>query len=338
MSRRPHDSAFEPAWWLRNPHAQTMWGKFARSSGKVRTRVECLTAPDGDNIELRHLDASSDRAPRVLMLHGLEGTPRSHYVGGFFSEARRRGWGATLMMFRGCGSAPNLARRFYHSGETTDVAYVFDTLACRWPRSPWLLAAVSLGGNVLLKWLGELEDRYPRAIAAAAVVSVPFDLEAGALHISRGFARLYDRNFVRSLRHKALAKLARYPDLFDRSALDGARTILDFDDAVTAPVHGFADARDYYARASSIGFLSRVRVSTLLLSAVDDPFLPPAVLERVQRIASQNPALTMEFPRHGGHVGFVAGPFPWRPRYYAERRVFRFFDVTMERSTGNGYD
>jgi predicted alpha/beta-fold hydrolase len=241
------------------------------------------------------------------------------------------------MMFRGCGSAPNVARRFYHSGETTDVAWVFETLSRRSPRAPWLLAAVSLGGNVLLKWLGEIADRPPQ-IAAAAAVSVPFDLEAGARHISQGFARIYDRNFVRSLRRKAVAKLARYPDLFDAAELNRARTIYDFDDAVTAPVHGFADARDYYSRSSSIHFLHAVRVPTLLLSSADDPFLPGAVLERVRRLADGNPALTLEFTARGGHVGFVSGRFPWRPAYYAERRVFRFFDHALERGRETGYD
>jgi predicted alpha/beta-fold hydrolase len=333
----PADDAFEPAWWLRNPHAQTMWGKFARRPAKLRMRPECLTTPDGDNIELHHLAGASDDAPRVLLLHGLEGSPRSHYVTGFFAEARRRGWGATLMMFRGCGAAPNLARRFYHSGETTDVSWVFDTLSRRSPRAPWLLAAVSLGGNVLLKWLGEIDDRPPQ-IAAASAVSVPFDLEAGARHISRGFARVYDRNFVRSLRRKAAAKLARYPDLFDDRKLERVRTIYEFDDAVTAPVHGFADARDYYARSSAIGFLDRVRVPTLLLSSFDDPFLPGTVLQRVRHVATGNPALTLAFTARGGHVGFISGRFPWRPVYYAERRVFGFFERALERWRETSYD
>lgn len=333
MSMSSSDT-FEPAWWLKNPHAQTMWGKFARRPGKVRMRPECLTASDGDNIELHHLDGGSERAPRVLLLHGLEGSTRSHYVGGLVDQARRRGWGATLMMFRGCGSAPNIARRFYHSGETTDVAFVLDILSRRSPRTPWFLAAVSLGGNVLLKWLGEIGDRFPRQVVAAAAVSVPFDLEAGARHISRGFARVYDRNFVRSLRRKAAAKLARYPDLFDHRKLELARTIYEFDDAVTAPVHGFADARDYYDRSSSLAFLDRIRVPTFLLSAADDPFLPGDVLHRVQRVADRSPTLTLELSPHGGHVGFVAGRFPWRPRYYAEERVFRFFEAHWSADEG----
>lgn len=335
---RSDDASFEPAWWLRNAHAQTIWGKVARRPGKHRTRSECVTTPDGDSLELHHLDPVASDAPRVLLLHGLEGSPRSHYIAGVFGEARRRGWGATLLMFRGCGSAVNIARRFYHSGETSDVGFVFEMLSRRWPNTQWLLAAVSLGGNVLLKWLGELGELRSPNIRAAAAVSVPFDLEAGARHISHGFARVYDRNFLRSLRRKAISKLARYPDLFDRNALDRARTIFDFDDVVTAPVHGFADAVDYYSRSSSIGFLENIRVPTLLLSAGDDPFLPSEVLTRVKRLSVRNAALVLEFTRHGGHVGFVGGKVPWKPFYYAEHRVFRFFDDAMERRDHTSYD
>lgn len=335
---RSDNAPFEPAWWLRNAHAQTIWGKVARRPGKHRTRLECMTAADGDNLELHHLDPVAPDRPRVLLLHGLEGSPRSHYIAGVLGEAQRRGWGASLLMFRGCGSVANMARRFYHSGETSDVSFVFETLSRRWPSTQWLLAAVSLGGNVLLKWLGELGELRSPSIRAAATVSVPFDLEAGARHISRGFARIYDRNFLRSLRRKAVAKLDRYPDLFDRDALGRARTIFDFDDVVTAPVHGFVDAVDYYSRSSSIGFLERIRVPTLLLSAIDDPFLPSEVLARVRRLATRNPALTLEFSAHGGHVGFVAGKVPWKPFYYAEHRVFRFFDRAMERRDLTGYD
>jgi uncharacterized protein len=190
---------------------------------------------------------------------------------------------------------------------------------------------VSLGGNVLLKRLGESAATGGRRIRAAAAISVPFDLEAGARHISRGFARVYDRSFLRSLRRKAIAKLARYPDLFDRDKLARAKTVYDFDDAVTGPVHGFASAHDYYERSSSLRYLPDIRVPTLLLSSVDDPFLPPRVLERARRAAAANPALTVEFHEAGGHVGFVAGSWPWRPVYFAERRVFRFFEKAMER-------
>ena len=299
--------------------------------------MECVRTPDGDSLELHHV-AAAPAAPRILLLHGLEGSPQSHYVGGILAGARVRGWGVTLMVFRGCGSTPNLARRFYHSGETTDLALVYQTLSTRWPDCSWLLAGVSLGGNVLLKWLGERDGDVDGRIRAAAVVSVPYDLEAGAIRISRGSARIYDRRFLSSLRRKALAKLERYPDLFDRGALERARSVFEFDEAVTAPVHGFSSAHDYYQQSSSLRFLSRVKVPTLLLSAADDPFLPSEVLERVANVAATNPALLVEFHERGGHVGFVSGAVPWRPLYYAERRVLQHFDAMMEQALGRRYD
>jgi predicted alpha/beta-fold hydrolase len=332
MSGRSSDGdyRYRPPWWLRGAHVQTLWGRFARRHPKVATTRECLIAPDGDNLELHHV-ASSRSTARVLLLHGLEGSLRSHYVSGILAQANARGWGATLLVFRSCGSVPNTARRFYHSGETSDLDFVVRTLAQRWPNSQWLLAGVSLGGNVLLKWLGERGADLDARIRGAAAISVPFDLEAGSRFISRGFSRVYDRSFLRSLRRKALAKLASYPDLFDRDRAERARTLYEFDDVVTGPVHGFADAHDYYERSSSLGFLARIRVPTLLLSAADDPFIPAEVLSRVRAVAAQNSAIRAEFHRHGGHVGFVAGARPWRPFYYAEWRVFRYFDSLMER-------
>jgi len=321
---------YRPAWWLPGAHAQTIWGRFARRRAQIRTTSECLTTPDGDTLELHHVPALPG-APRVLLLHGLEGSVRSHYVGGIFAEATSRRWGASLLVFRGCGDAANVARRFYHSGETRDLDQVFTTLGMRWPESRWFVAGVSLGGNVLLKWLGEKGELLDRRILAASAVSVPFDLEAGARCISHGFARVYDRSFLRSLRAKALAKLARYPDLFDQAALTRARSVYEFDDAVTAPVHGFGSAHDYYERSSSLRFLPTIDVRTLLLSALDDPFLPSEVLSRVASVATANRNLVTEFHSSGGHVGFVAGGRPWKPAYYAERRVFEFFDQAMER-------
>jgi len=329
--------SFRAAPWLRNPHAQTMWGKFARRVPKVATVAECLPMSDGDTVDLHHLQAA-DAAPRLLLLHGLEGSASSHYVGGMLAQAQARGWGGTLMLFRGCGASPNRSRRFYHSGETTDLGQVLSVLRARWPRSSWLLAGVSLGGNVLLKYLGEEGDAIDRRVRGATAISVPFDLEAGARKISQGFARVYDRSFLRSLRRKALAKLERHPDLFDRSRLMQARSVFDFDDIVTAPVHGFASGVDYYRRSSSLGFLARVRVPTLLLSALDDPFLPREVIARVRQAASTNPSLTLEVSEHGGHVGFVGGRAPWQASYHAEERAFEFFEEVMERTSGIGYD
>jgi predicted alpha/beta-fold hydrolase len=329
---------YRPAWWLPGPHAQTLWGRFARRIPRIRTAREIFRAPDGDRLEMHSLPSGATGAPHVLLLHGLEGSVKSHYVGGILSQAARRGWGASVLIFRGCGDEPNNARRFYHSGETSDLEFVFSTLGERWPSTKWFLCGVSLGGNVLLKWLGEQAGSLDRRIMAAAAISVPFDLEAGARKISQGLARIYDRNFLRTLRHKALAKLDRYPDLFDRARLVRARSVFDFDDAVTGPVHGFESAHDYYSRSSSLAYLPSIRVPTLLLSAADDPFLPTEVLTRVAVVASENRSLDVEFHSRGGHVGFVGGSRPWRPFYYAEWRVFEFFDVAMERESRSGYD
>ena len=321
MGRSEH--TYHPAWWVPGGHAQTLWAKFFRRHRPLHAHRERWPTPDGDFLDLYRVGAES-RAPRLVLLHGLEGTVRSHYVGGFFREARRRGWGAELLIFRGCGDEPNTAPRFYHSGETADLAFVIRQIRDQYPAAPLVLAGVSLGGNVLLKYLGEIGEDACDYVAAAAAISVPFDLERGARFIGRGFSKIYDRHFLRSLRRKALNKLDRYPSLFDRSALMRAESIYDFDDAVTAPVHGFADAHDYYHRSSSIGFLDRIRVPTFLLSAVDDPFSPSAVLEEVRSIAASNPALELEFTPHGGHVGFVTGRVPWSPFYYAERRACEF--------------
>src|ERR1700741_1825002 len=171
MSRRTDRTyTYRPAWWLPNAHLQTLWGKFVRRYPPGRMGPEPLPLPDGDSIELHHLRARDD-APHLLMLHGLEGSPRSHYIGGMLLQAMLRGWGATLMVFRGCGSVPNTARRFYHSGETRDIGFVFEHLRQRWRGSPWLIAGVSLGANVLLKWLGECGATIDRRLIAAAAVS-----------------------------------------------------------------------------------------------------------------------------------------------------------------------
>jgi predicted alpha/beta-fold hydrolase len=258
------------------------------------------------------------------VLHGLEGTIQSHYLLGILAEARRRGWSADALIFRTCNGETTRARRLYHSGETTDLGLVVQRLVREHRGQPLALAGFSLGGNVLLKWLGERGDDLPAEVQSAAAVSVPFDLELGARFIERGFSRVYTRHFLRTLRSKARARLSRDPDLFDASTLEKARTLFEFDDAVTAPVHGFVDARDYYHRSSSRRYLARIRRPTLLLSAYDDPFLPEHVLHEVAALAADNPWLTVEFHERGGHVGFVSGHWPWSPRYYAEDRLLTF--------------
>lgn len=326
MSDRSRSSGFRPAWWLPGPHAQTLWGKLARRVPRVPLAVERWDTPDGDVLELHRLAAGPDvdSPPHVLVLHGLEGTVRSHYARGLLAEAQRRGWSADLLLWRSCGSEPNRTRRFYHSGETGDLALVVDRLLAETPGRRLGIAGVSLGGNVLLKYLGERGTDVPPEVVAAVAVSVPLDLAAGADRVGRGFSRVYQRYFISSLRHKALEKQRRFPDIGDPERIARVCTLREFDDLVTAPVHGFASAEDYYSRSSSIAFLAGIRVPTLLLNAMDDPFLTPGVLERTRIATAANPALTVELPAGGGHAGFVGGANPLRPEYYLERRVAEF--------------
>lgn len=330
-ANRKSEYTYRPAWWVRGAHLQTLWGKFFRARPPLPLRMERWETPDGDFVDVHRLVGPAG-APRLFFLHGLEGTIRSHYVAGLFGEALRRGWSADLLIFRGCGDEPNRAPRFYHSGDTGDATFVFERLVRESPDAPIALAGVSLGGNVLLKLLGEWGPNAPRQVVAAAAISVPFDLERGARHLSHGISRIYDRHFLRTLRQKARAKLARYPSLFDAGALERAQSIYDFDDAVTAPVHGFLDAHDYYSRSSSLPWLDRIRVPTFLLSAIDDPFLPAAVLDDVQAIARNNDCLDVELTPHGGHVGFIAGRVPWKPFYFAEWRVCEFLAAKLSES------
>jgi predicted alpha/beta-fold hydrolase len=320
---------FSPAWWLRGPHAQTLWSQYFRRRRLPEMRLERLDTPDGDRVHLYHRDVARDR-PRVFLLHGLEGSVRSHYVQGFVQGAEDRGWNTTLLVFRGCGPELNTAPRMYHSGETTDLRWALAEVARRNPDQSVGLVGVSLGGNVLLKLLGEDGVAVPRQVQAAAAVSVPYDLEAGARHLQQGFARVYDRHFLKSLRRKAILKLVQHPGLFSRDRLLAARTIEDFDDAVTGPVHGFSGSNEYYAKSSSIHFLDRIEIPTLLVSSEDDPFLPAQVLAKVRQVATGNRHLTVEFSSAGGHVGFLAGNIPFRPVHWAEQRVLSFFDTFLK--------
>jgi predicted alpha/beta-fold hydrolase len=306
-----------------------MWGKLGRREPEPSVRREFWETPDGDFVELARLDppprpSRSAPSPHLLLLHGLEGGVHSHYAKAVFREAAARGWAADLLLFRSCGSRPNRLPRSYHSGETSDPAFVIERLVREHPETPLGLIGVSLGGNVLCKLLGERGDALPAPVAGAVAMSVPFDLARASRHIGRGIGAVYERMFLRSLIPKALDKIARHPELAPFATVAQARTLWEFDDRFTAPVHGFADAADYYARASSIRFVHAIRRPTLLLSAIDDPFLPPTVLDDVRRALGDNPAVETEFPARGGHVGFTAGPWPWRPQYYGEWRAAEF--------------
>ena len=320
-------AGFAPAGWLRGRHAQTMWGRLARSRRQVALRREALTAPDGDTLFVDHLDAPAARnAPFLLVLHGLEGSSNSVYAQGILGLAARAGFRAAALNFRFCARdpvdldrcIPNERPRLYHSGETSDFDFVARTLAARLGR-PLLAAGVSLGGNVLLKWLGE--NAGDPTVAAAATLSVPYDLAEGDRYMEPFPSNLYVRSFVKTLTAKAENLVRRFPEASARVDLPRARrafTFREFDDAATAPLHGFTGADDYYARSSSLPFLARITVPTLCISALDDPFVPPETVARARAAASE--AVRFVVTRNGGHVGFVAAN-GLAPAYWAEELV-----------------
>jgi predicted alpha/beta-fold hydrolase len=313
-------SNFKGAWWLPGPHLPTIWGKMMRRRAVAHDRLERVITPDGDHLTIARMGTITPGIPHLLILHGLEAEITAKYAHGMLDEARKRGWSGDLLMFRSCDGEINSARRFYHSGETTDLDLVVRRLITKHPDLHLVMCGVSLGGNVLLKWLGEQSTHVPSQVKRAAAVSVPYDLEAGARLMEHGFARVYVRHFLETLVAKTVAKLDSYPDLCDRKKLLAARTFFDFDDVLTGPVHGFTGAHDYYERSSSIRFLGAVRVPTLLLSAWNDPFLPQSVLLAVRDMATRQEYLFVEFSPAGGHVGWVAGQ-PWAASYYMESRV-----------------
>jgi predicted alpha/beta-fold hydrolase len=316
-------STFKAAWWLPGPHLPTIWGKMVRRQALAHDRLERVVTPDGDHLTIARMGTITAGVPHMLILHGLEAEISAKYAHGMMAEARKRGWSADLLMFRSCDGETNSARRFYHSGETTDLDFIVRRVLDEHPDVHLVICGVSLGGNVLLKWLGEQSTRVPSQIKRVAAVSVPYDLEAGARLMEHGFSRVYVRHFLATLVAKTVAKLETYPDLCNPKKLLAARTFFDFDDALTGPLHGFAGAHDYYERSSSIRFLGDVRVPTLLMSAWNDPFLPASVLGAVRDIAKRNEYLFVEFSLGGGHVGWVAGQ-PWAERYYMESRVVKW--------------
>ena len=319
-------SDFSAPWWLSNPHAQTVWPRLARSRRQVAFRRESLTTPDGDELILDHVEGNP--SPHFILFHGLEGSSHSISIQGPLSVVARLGSSATVVNWRSCArdphsvlrSIPNRRPRFYHSGETTDLDFVVHTLAKRMPGIPLVAFGVSLGGNALLKWLGEHPSQ--SIIAAAATLSVPYDLGAGANYLEQGAGRFYVASFLRSLKKKVAALVERSPEtraILDLDRVLRAKTFREFDDVATAPIHGFKDADDYYTRSSSLQFLGRITTPTLCVNAEDDPFLPPEVLPRVREAASSS--VELHVTRRGGHAGFVAGGAPWNCKYWADELI-----------------
>jgi hypothetical protein len=314
--------AYRPPRWLPGGHLQTIYPYFLLKQPLPTLRRERWDTPDGDVIDVDWLDGPAD-APLVILFHGLEGCSRSHYARALLSALQARGWRGAVPHFRGCGGEPNRLPRAYHSGDFAEIDWVLRRLAAAAPAVPRYAAGVSLGGNALLKWLAVEGERAAQVIDAAAAVSAPMDLMAAGLGLARGFNRLYTWNFLRTLKRKSLAKLNRFPGLFDRTALLQARTMYDFDNVVTAPLHGFRDTDDYWTRASTRNELHRIRLPTLIVHARNDPFLPGQYLPHAGHVSAW---VRMDFPRAGGHAGFVSGPFPGHLRWLPGR-LLGFFQA-----------
>jgi predicted alpha/beta-fold hydrolase len=312
---------YHPPFWYRGRHLQTLWGPLLRHWRRPPLRRERLHTPDDDFIDLDWLAGAPEQGPLLLILHGLEGSVRSHYARGLLRGAAALGWRAAVMHFRSCSGEVNRLPKLYHSGETSDLEWVIGELAKREPVPSIGLVGVSLGGNVALKWLGEQGDAAPAEVRAAAAISTPFDLAACARVLDQGFNRaIYTGSFLRTMKAKIRAKRHLYDGRLDVDAALRARTFTEYDRFFTAPINGFADERDYWTRASSAPYLERIRRPTLLINALNDPFMPAACLPTA--VVQGSRWLEAAFVAEGGHVGFLDGALGRAS--WAERRALAF--------------
>ena len=307
--------------WLPGGHAQTIWPVVRKGAPPAYRRSRWDT-PDGDFIDVDWLAMPEEAgAPLVVLFHGLEGSSSSHYAAALMHALAARGWGGAVPHFRGCSGEPNRLPRAYHSGDSAEIDWALRRMRTLFPQREIFAAGVSLGGNALLKWAGEQENAARDAVQAVAGVCAPLDLTAAGQALQQGFSRFYAKNFLLTLKVGSAAKLARFPGLFDEARMRAARNLYEFDDAVTAPVHGFKNAADYWRRASSKPWLGGIRLPTLVLNALNDPFLPREALPAAQAVAA---AVTLDYPAGGGHVGFVAGPFPGHIGWLPQRLLAHF--------------
>jgi predicted alpha/beta-fold hydrolase len=300
---------YRAPWWLPGGQLQTIWPalasrpRLAESPAYARERWR---APDGDFIDVDRVPAAAG-APWLVLFHGLESSSMSRYALAFAQAAGARGWHFIVPHFRGCSGEVNLAPRSYHSGDFDEIGWVLGRIRAA-AGAPVLAAGVSLGGNALLRWAEEAGNAAAAIVRAVAAVCAPVDLVTAGAAIDRGLNRLlYARNFLRTMKRRALAKWRQYPGLFDRERLIAARTLHAFDDCFTAPLHGFADADDYWRRASAKPHLDAIRVPALVLNARNDPIIPGGSLPHPREVGAH---VTLWQPDEGGHVGFVSGRWP----------------------------
>lgn len=309
-----YPSQFQAPWWARSPHLQTIMAKYLQPK-RVQYRTERLELPDGDFVDLAWACPEQDASrPLVVLFHGLEGEVHSHYIQGMMAALQQQGWQTLLMHFRGCSGEPNRHLSAYHSGAISDPHYLLTQLRQRYPHRPIAAIGYSLGGNMLVNYLA----KYPsNPLTSAVVVSAPLQLSACAERMNRGVSRIYQRYLLSKMQHNWQQKLQRHPYHSCPVKAGALRSIREFDDKITAPVHGFHDAEDYYHRCSGLYQLADILTPTLILHAADDPFMSDAVIPDASELP---PAITYELSQHGGHVGFIQGT-PWRPHYWLEQRI-----------------
>jgi predicted alpha/beta-fold hydrolase len=316
------ESNYRPPWWLTGGNLQTIYARSLAGNYSVSYRRERWRTPDEDFIDLDWLDSSAD-FPLVVLFHGLEGGSRSHYATSLMAELKRQRWRGVVPHFRGCSAEANCLPRAYHAGDSQELDWILRRLKEQDVNRKIHVIAVSLGGNMLLKWLGEQGEAAQSIVERAVAVSAPLDLQAAARQLDIGFKKfLYTRHFLRSMQPKVLAKIAAHGLAIEPLAVRACSTFREIDDLYTAPLHGFKNADDYWAKTSSKSWLKSIRVPTLVINARNDPFLPESALPNGTEVSD---AVTLYFPRDGGHVGFVTGKFPgqldWLPR-----RALKFFE------------
>jgi len=325
-------SPYHAPYWLPGGHLQTLYPALLVRRPKIVYRRERWETFDGDFIDLDWMEQrdsgvtrqdSEHLTPLVVLFHGLEGSSHSHYATALMAELRATGWRGVVAHFRGCSGESNRLKRAYHSGDSAEIDWILKRLRQVQRSAPVYALGVSLGGNALLKWLGEQGSAASAVVAAAAAVSAPVDLVAAGNALDAGFNLIYTRNFLNTMTRKTLAKLDRFPDLCDRELVVRARTLREFDDLVTAPLHGYRDTDDYWTRASSKPLLRSIITPTLMINARNDPFLPAHALPRPNEVSNN---VRLEIPATGGHVGFVCGPFPGRLNWLPQR-LLRFFST-----------
>lgn len=322
------ESQFKPAWWLGNAHSQTIYPTIARSIRFVIDKSERIELADGDFLQLSWMTKGvPQNAPVVVLLHGLGGNLNSTYAAGLMQSFNKAGWRAVMMHFRGGGSKPNRLPRIYHSGDTSDFSHFLNILADREPDVPKAAVGISLGGNVLLKWLGEAGEQ--NLIQTAVAVSVPFKLNIVAEKIDKGFCRLYQAYLLKKLKKLVVRKQQIYADQWEdiSSRLQQSNCFRSFDENITAPLHGFSSANDYYAKASSLPYLSKIATETLIIHAKDDPFMTTEVIPSNGELSDK---VTLELSEKGGHVGFISGSMPGLPVYWLEERIPEYIQSVFE--------